>query len=167
MVGMTMSMDDELARLRAGNTRLIALLDAHSIAWRLPEPESVPAASALLTTDEKVTLFRRLFRGRTDVYPIRCWRMTAAISSRWISMTPIGAAMRRPLPNPVANWVCPSCWKSLARVTAPMHGYSSRRRARAVDAYVTGHRWQQGQAHRQDRHRGNAVALKTGYSTLF
>lgn len=79
MVGMTMSMDDELARLRAENTRLIALLDAHSIAWRLPEPESVPAASALLTTDEKVTLFRRLFRGRTDVYPIR-WESKAGKS---------------------------------------------------------------------------------------
>lgn len=79
MVGMTMSMDDELARLRAENTRLIALLDAHSIAWRLPEPGSVPAASALLTTDEKVTLFRRLFRGRTDVYPIR-WESKAGKS---------------------------------------------------------------------------------------
>lgn len=79
MVGMTMSMDDELARLRAENTRLIALLDAHSIAWRLPEPGSVPAAPSLLTTDEKVTLFRRLFRGRTDVYPIR-WESKAGKS---------------------------------------------------------------------------------------
>jgi hypothetical protein len=33
-------------------------------------PASAPEPSRL-STDEKVALFRRLFRGRTDVYPIR------------------------------------------------------------------------------------------------
>ncbi|MFH1814923.1 MAG: DEAD/DEAH box helicase family protein [Pseudomonadota bacterium] len=79
MVGMTTSRDDELARLYAENSRLIALLDAHGIAWRLPEPDSARAAAALLTTDEKVALFRRLFRGRTDVYPAR-WESKAGKS---------------------------------------------------------------------------------------
>lgn len=68
---MTTDREDEVARLRAENTRLVGLLEAHGIAWRLPEPGSVLAAAASLTTDEKVALFRRLFRGRTDVYPVR------------------------------------------------------------------------------------------------
>lgn len=41
-----------------------------------PLPESVPSR---LTTEEKVTLFRRLFRGRTDVYPVR-WESKAGKS---------------------------------------------------------------------------------------
>jgi superfamily II DNA or RNA helicase len=69
-----MSERDPLVSLRAENTRLISLLEKHRIDWRLP-PESVsvnpgPEASNLSTT-EKVAIFRRLFRGRTDVYPIR------------------------------------------------------------------------------------------------
>ena len=76
---MTTNRDDEVARLRAENARLIGLLDAHGIAWRLPEPDSAPVAAASLTTDEKVALFRRLFRGRTDVYPAR-WENKAGKS---------------------------------------------------------------------------------------
>jgi superfamily II DNA or RNA helicase len=63
---------DELTTLRAENTRLIALLESHGIEWR---PQSKPAAPpdepSRLSTEEKVALFRRLFRGRTDVYPVR------------------------------------------------------------------------------------------------
>ena len=64
---------DALASLRAENARLTALLDAHGIAWRLPPQAQTPAVAEIsrLTTDEKVALFRKLFRGRTDVYPIR------------------------------------------------------------------------------------------------
>jgi superfamily II DNA or RNA helicase len=66
---------DALALLRAENARLTALLDAHGIAWRLPPQAQTPAVAVAeisrLTTDEKVALFRTLFRGRTDVYPIR------------------------------------------------------------------------------------------------
>jgi hypothetical protein len=64
---------DALASLRAENARLTALLDAHGIAWRLPPQAQTPAVAEIsrLTTDEKVALFRTLFRGRTDVYPIR------------------------------------------------------------------------------------------------
>jgi len=70
-----MSERDSLAALRAENARLIALLELHEIEWRLP-PIEQPALIASsepsrLTTDEKVALFRRLFQGRTDVYPIR------------------------------------------------------------------------------------------------
>lgn len=74
-----MGRDDELARLHAENTRLVGLLEAHGIAWHLPEPGSLPTAAASLTTDEKVALFRRLFRGRTDVYPVR-WENKAGKS---------------------------------------------------------------------------------------
>lgn len=63
-----------ITALREENARLIALLESHDIEWRLPQ-QSVPMektpAPLRLSTDEKVTLFRRLFRGRTDVYPIR------------------------------------------------------------------------------------------------
>ena len=61
--------------LQAENARLIALLEAHGIEWRLPvAPVSVAVTEAepsKISTAEKVALFRRLFRGRTDVYPIR------------------------------------------------------------------------------------------------
>lgn len=62
---------DELAALRAENTRLIALLDSQGIEWRLPSRLASPPELSRLSTEEKVALFRRLFRGRTDVYPIR------------------------------------------------------------------------------------------------
>ncbi|MFQ5779440.1 MAG: DNA primase small subunit domain-containing protein, partial [Nitrospiria bacterium] len=76
----TTSADNELQHLLKENTRLKALLTEHGIRWK---EESDPAAepnlltlespSALLSTTLKVALFRRLFRGRTDVYPLR-WK---------------------------------------------------------------------------------------------
>jgi superfamily II DNA or RNA helicase len=68
---MTTDPGDELARLRAENARLVELLDTHRIAWHAPEPVVEPQAAMAMSTDEKVALFRRLFRGRTDVYPVR------------------------------------------------------------------------------------------------
>lgn len=65
---------DHLAALQAENIRLIALLESRGIPWRLaPEPPQIAEAAepSRLTADEKVALFRRLFRGRTDVYPVR------------------------------------------------------------------------------------------------
>ena len=65
--------DNELNTLRLENARLIALLESHGIEWRLPQKN--PTVSELepssLTTEEKVALFRHLFRGREDVYPVR------------------------------------------------------------------------------------------------
>lgn len=68
---------DDRATLRAENARLIALLEANGIEWRL-SPELAPPDPDLtrLSTDEKVALFRRRFRGRADVYPIR-WESKA------------------------------------------------------------------------------------------
>ena len=68
---------DALAMLRAENARLVALLEASRIDWRsLPEPvlsasNAAELEPSILSTEEKVALFRRLFHGRTDVYPIR------------------------------------------------------------------------------------------------
>jgi superfamily II DNA or RNA helicase len=79
-----------LAALQAENFRLIALLEAHGIEWRLPEPAAVVAQEAepsRLSTTEKVALFRRLFRGRTDVYPVR-WESRASGKSGY---TPVCA----------------------------------------------------------------------------
>ncbi len=74
----------EVERLQAENAQLTALLDEHRIAWRHPESLAeptawAPEAPASLTTREKVALFRRLFRGRTDVYPVR-WENKAGKS---------------------------------------------------------------------------------------
>jgi len=65
---------DALTTLQAENVRLVALLDAHKIEWRLP-PKPAPTIPDIepsrLSSIEKVALFRRIFRGRTDVYPVR------------------------------------------------------------------------------------------------
>jgi Helicase conserved C-terminal domain len=60
--------------LQAENARLVKLLEQHGIDWRLSNQPRVhvpvPEPSRF-STSEKVALFRRLFRGRVDVYPIR------------------------------------------------------------------------------------------------
>lgn len=66
---------ETLIKLQAENARLVALLDAHEIEWRLPAAptaaDSSEVSASKLGTHQKVALFRRLFRGRTDAYPIR------------------------------------------------------------------------------------------------
>jgi hypothetical protein len=69
---------NELRRLREENARLKDLLTRHGIAREEPTaPAPIPATtesaptSTHLTTDDKIALFRRLFRGREDVYPQR------------------------------------------------------------------------------------------------
>jgi len=68
----------ELRRLREENARLQALLTQHGIPWE--EPTNTEPASELLelasvqtpsTVNDKIALFRRLFRGREDAYPQR------------------------------------------------------------------------------------------------
>ena len=70
----TIGEQDSLAALGQENARLVALLESHGIAWRLP-PEPAPSvpesAPSHFSAETKVALFRRLFRGRTDVYPVR------------------------------------------------------------------------------------------------
>jgi superfamily II DNA or RNA helicase len=65
---------DSLAALQAENARLIALLEAHGIDWRRTPGPSLSVQEPELSrfsTQKKVALFCRLFRGRTDVYPVR------------------------------------------------------------------------------------------------
>jgi superfamily II DNA or RNA helicase len=71
-------MADTLETLLTENARLRGLLEAHGIEWRqppVPAPapvEPVPEIEQVqLSVSEKVALFRRLFQGRTDVYPVR------------------------------------------------------------------------------------------------
>jgi hypothetical protein len=68
------TLQSRLEVLQTENARLIALLDSHGIEWGEclePQPQvQVPVSSGFSTT-QKVALFRRLFRGRTDVYPVR------------------------------------------------------------------------------------------------
>ena len=69
-----------MAALQAENARLIALLESRGIDWRLPTKSAPPVQEpepSRLSTQEKVTLFRRLFRGRTDVHALR-WESTAS-----------------------------------------------------------------------------------------
>jgi hypothetical protein len=91
------SNSNQIDALRSENARLISLLESHGIEWRLPplpaapvpEPEPEPSQ---LSTGEKVALFRRLFRGRTDVYPVRWESKTTgktgyapACANEWLS----------------------------------------------------------------------------------
>jgi superfamily II DNA or RNA helicase len=71
------NIEAEVARLRAENIELKALLAAHGIA--MPQHmveetiETYPAQvrSNVLSPEVKVKIFRRLFHGRDDVYPVR------------------------------------------------------------------------------------------------
>jgi len=69
--------EGNVERLRAENARLIALLETHGIDWRAAAPRVVAREPApefelsRLSTEDKVALFHRLFRGRTDVYAAR------------------------------------------------------------------------------------------------
>ncbi|MBF8722398.1 TOTE conflict system archaeo-eukaryotic primase domain-containing protein [Pseudomonas guariconensis] len=64
-----------VAKLRAENARLIALLESHGIEWQLPaESVCMPVVDQSLTnldTNSKLALFRSLFKGRIDTYPLR------------------------------------------------------------------------------------------------
>jgi hypothetical protein len=64
---------DTLDTLKLENTRLIALLEANGIEWRLPVKSNSTATidqqSSTLSTAVKIALFKRLFRGRPDIYP--------------------------------------------------------------------------------------------------
>jgi hypothetical protein len=60
----------ELHQLRQENARLKTLLTQHGIQWK-ESPVAVDPLSFPLSSAEKVALVRRLFRGRTDVYPLQ------------------------------------------------------------------------------------------------
>jgi superfamily II DNA or RNA helicase len=70
-------MEDELSRLREENARLKALLTRNGIDWNIPAPPKPTQASPEspppfpLAIAHKIALFRRLFKGREDVYPRR------------------------------------------------------------------------------------------------
>jgi len=73
-----LKIEDELKRLREENAHLKTLLARHGIFWtKLIDPDPLPVPQELVpipphnTTGDKITLFRRLFRGREDVYPRR------------------------------------------------------------------------------------------------
>ncbi len=68
--------NEELLALKAENQRLIDLLELHGIEWRTSDSQPSYVLPSLQTSNQlspsqKVELFRSLFRGRTDVYPIR------------------------------------------------------------------------------------------------
>jgi len=72
--------------LKAENSRLQALLDQHGIDWQeMPENDAVAPIGQNetnpdnLSPADKVALFRSLFRGRTDVYPLR-WESSKGTS---------------------------------------------------------------------------------------
>jgi hypothetical protein len=86
---------DENARLRRENARLRAqpdppALDARAaFQLRLPDPLPAELVTSSSSSSEKVSLFRRLFRGREDVYAVRWERRdgrggySPAARSRW------------------------------------------------------------------------------------
>ena len=65
---------DELTASQAENAGLIELLEASHVEWRSQATQVMPSSAAepsILSPNEKVALFRRLFRCRIDVYPVR------------------------------------------------------------------------------------------------
>lgn len=62
--------NDDLSALRAENTRLISLPEARG-GERGLKPQAPEQTSSGLSTDDKLALFRRLFRGREDVWALR------------------------------------------------------------------------------------------------
>lgn len=76
----------ELQRLQEENSRLKALLIRHGIVWDDPSvskqdktPIGVIPIPSSFTVADKIALFRRLFRGRADIYPQR-WESTKGAS---------------------------------------------------------------------------------------
>ncbi len=70
--------EEECIRLREENARLHKVLAAHGIAADEPLPHiepieraPVPGSGTAFTPHRKIELFRRLFRGREDVYAVR------------------------------------------------------------------------------------------------
>jgi hypothetical protein len=72
----------EIDRLRDENARLLAQLNGRGLPYRETGPEDRVAAKepslsepseqpSALSTAEKVALFRKLFRGRSDIFPVR------------------------------------------------------------------------------------------------
>lgn len=113
-----MADSSELAAIQAENARLIALLESHGIEWRLPQPVAVvvqESEPSRLSTAEKVALFRRLFRGRTDVYPIR-WESKSTGKSGYClrKATHQMRRLQQPPADPAVRCgdLRPSCWRA-------------------------------------------------------
>lgn len=75
----------QIDALQAENARLKALLEKHGIDWEAsleaPIAQSVPnTPSKQLSSDEKIAIFQRLFRGRTDIYSVRWESQTSGKS---------------------------------------------------------------------------------------
>jgi superfamily II DNA or RNA helicase len=73
-----LNIQDELKRLHEENARLKELLAQHGIDWEGPitpdlvtVPQGLAPVPSHFTIEDKIALFRRLFRGREDVYPRR------------------------------------------------------------------------------------------------
>jgi hypothetical protein len=76
--GQPRSAEEECIRLREENVRLREILAAHGISIDEPAPQKWPVEAVLIsgaskafTPQRKIALFRRLFRGREDVYAVR------------------------------------------------------------------------------------------------
>ena len=71
------SVEEECGRLREENARLRAMLGIPELVGDRtglhsgPDPANSAKASNLVTPEEKITLFRSLFRGREDIYAVR------------------------------------------------------------------------------------------------
>ena len=85
----SMTEHDAFVALQAENARLVALLESRGIEWRsISSPSSAAPVTASeaepprasLSTADKVALFRRLFRGRTDVYTVQWESKTSSKS---------------------------------------------------------------------------------------
>lgn len=85
-------MKELIDSLPTENRRLVALLEQPGLEWRkspppvqlvaIAPPENKSTASKM-STEEKVALFRNLFKGRTDRHPIR-WKSSTRGRSGYV-----------------------------------------------------------------------------------
>lgn len=115
-----MKAHDNLIALQAENERLAALLDAHGIAWRLQPTRTAlsTAEPSRFTADEKVALFRKLFRGRTDVYPVR-WESKTGGKSGYAPACANDRFARKP--NGPSEWGAEVCEKPRVKCSDCTH----------------------------------------------
>ena len=97
----------ELTELRNENKLLKELLVSHGISLPIPTDKKIafksnhPLDSVQLNPTEKIKLFRSLFRGRDDVYPIR-WESSQSGKTGYSPVCAVGA--HRILPPPAGQF---------------------------------------------------------------
>lgn len=101
-----MEEQETLSALRVENARLIALLEVHGIDWRqsvprTPTPSKCEVEPSKLSINEKITLFRSLFRGRSDVFADVTFIDDEYQKEPWKSSAALPRKLDEPMPSSI------------------------------------------------------------------